>query len=203
MVGPKRRRVAKKWRDGSSGGGGGASSKPNIKDNVELIGFKKINSDYEDDFDDASAENKKTYLNEAPIKYRADGKGYSTWKRHSGMSEAVKSYLQFLRGVSRKTLPKRTAILKEFSDDRVLFDALSEISHNLLKGNIKVNKNQFKRLKKHTPVLKALDCPKTRKCSAKRRKLIEQSGGFLPFLIPAAAVALGELGGVLLNKLIK
>jgi hypothetical protein len=51
-------------------------------------------------------------------------------------------------------------------------------------------------------LLKALDCPKTRKCLSKRKKVIEQSG-FLPILIPAAAAALGHLSGAIIKKIIK
>jgi len=108
-----------------------------------------------------------------------------------------------LKGVSKKSPLKRKAILREFGDDKVLFDALSELSHNLIKGNIPLDTAHLKKIRKYSKTLKALDCPKSRKCKVKRRKLIEQSGGFLPILIPAAAAALGHLSGALIRKIIK
>jgi hypothetical protein len=106
-----------------------------------------------------------------------------------------------------KSAKKRNMILKELNRDKVLFDALSELAHNHLKGNIPIGYNQttlnHKKLKRHTKLLRALDCPKSRKCASKRKKLIEQSGGFLPILIPAAAAALGELSGAIIKKIIK
>ncbi len=120
------------------------------------------------------------------------------------MSYSVRRTLDFLKMLSKiKSVNKRNAILKEISGDKVLFDSLSELAHNLLKGNIPLKKPQLQKLKRHNKLLKALDCPKTRKCLSKRKKLIEQSGGFLPILIPAAAAALGHLSGAIIKKIIK
>jgi hypothetical protein len=127
----------------------------------------------------------------------------SSWKIHDRMSSSVKNSMNFLKSLSKKSPSKRKTILKEFSDDKYLFDALSELSHNLIKGNIPLNSVQLKKIRKYSKVIKALDCPKTRKCKAKRRKIIEQSGGFLPILIPAAAAALGHLSGAIIRKIIK
>jgi hypothetical protein len=120
------------------------------------------------------------------------------------MSYSVRRTLDFLKMLSKiKSVNKRNAILKEISGDKVLFDSLSELAHNLLKGNIPLKKGQLQKLKRHNKLLKALDCPKTRKCLSKRKKVIEQSGGFLPILIPAAAAALGHLSGAIIKKIIK
>jgi hypothetical protein len=106
--------------------------------------------------------------------------------------------------VSRiKSAKIRNMILKEVNGDKVLFDALSELAHNHIKRNIPMRKDHFKKLKRHTKLLNSLDCPKSRKCALKRKKLLEQSGGFLPILIPAAAAALGHLSGAIIKKIIK
>ena len=118
------------------------------------------------------------------------------------MSKSVQNYMNFLKIIAKKSPKKRNIILKEFSNDKVLFNALSELSHNLIKGNIPIDSKRLKRLRKHQNIIKALDCPKTRKCKSKRRKIIEQSGGFLPILIPAAIAALGHLSGALVKKAI-
>jgi hypothetical protein len=120
------------------------------------------------------------------------------------MSYSVRRTLDFLKFLSKiRSAKKRNLILKDLSKDKVLFDALSELAHNHLKGNIPLNKSQLKKLNRHRKTLKALDCPKNRKCLSRRKKLVEQSGGFLPILIPAAAAALGHLSGALIKKIIK
>ena len=116
------------------------------------------------------------------------------------MSKSVQNYMSFLKILSKKTPKKRKIILREFSEDKVLYNALSELSHNLIKGNIPIETKRLKRLRKHQNIIKALDCPKNKKCKTKRKKLIEQSGGFLPILIPAAIAALGHLSGALIKK---
>jgi hypothetical protein len=63
-----------------------------------------------------------------------------------------------LKGVSKKTPLKRKAILREFGDDKVLSDVLSELSHNLIKGNIPLDTTHLKKNRKHSKTLKALDC---------------------------------------------
>ena len=119
------------------------------------------------------------------------------------MSKSVQTYMNFLKILSKKSPKKRKLILHEFSNDKVLYKALSELSHNLIKGNIPVENKRLKRLRRHQNIFKELNCPKNKKCKTKRRKLIEQSGGFLPILIPAAIAVLGHLSGALIKKAIK
>ncbi len=79
------------------------------------------------------------------------------------MSYSVRRTFDFLKMLSKiKSVNKRNAILKEISGDKVLFDSLSELAHNLLKGNIPLKKPQLLKLKRHNKLLNALDCPKTR-----------------------------------------
>ncbi len=120
------------------------------------------------------------------------------------MSHSVKRTLDFLILLAKiKNAKKRNLILKEISGDKVLFKALSEIAHNFMKGNIPLGSDKKKKLKRHRRVLKALDCPKSANCLSKRKKVIEQAGGILPILIPAAAAALGHLSGAIIRKVIK
>jgi hypothetical protein len=151
---------------------------------------------------DNKTELQKEYLKKINVKNNISGKGIN-WMKSPNMSNSVRSYINFLATVSKKPSKKRQAILREFKNDKNLFDALSEISHNAIKGNIKLSELQKKKLRKHQRILRALDCPKTRKCATKRKRILEQSGGFLPILIPAAVAALGHLSGALINKIIK
>ncbi len=72
--------------------------------------------------------------------------------------------------------------------------ALREISLNVLRGAVKLNKKQLKRLSRHKEDVRALARKST---SVKRRQEIVQKGGFLgSLLIPV----LGTLASTLLSK---
>lgn len=104
------------------------------------------------------------------------------------MSESLKKTLNFLQALTRvKDRDSREVVLKHLGDDKILYDALSEIARNYLKGNINLSTSQSKKIKRHSKVLKELCCKKNRKCAKKRKELLVQSGGFLPILIPAVA----------------
>ena len=79
---------------------------------------------------------------------------------------------------------ERSRLLLNLADDE-LFKALQELAINFNKGNIKLNKTQQKHISRFKGILKRL----TKKPRSKsiKRKLIKQSGGFLPYLLPALA----------------
>ncbi|RWS06700.1 hypothetical protein B4U79_10716, partial [Dinothrombium tinctorium] len=58
-----------------------------------------------------------------------------------------------------------------------------------INGNIKLNPKLKTRLQKHKKIIRALATEKKR---SKRRRIANQIGGILPFLIPAAATTLGD-----------
>jgi hypothetical protein len=188
MVGPRRARNPKDWR--------------NIKKQYKYSRLIESESETEENPNKTSKQEKDDKSPNKKEDKNIVGKGV-VWNKKNTMSSSVRNSMNFLNSVAKKTSKKRRAILKEFGDDKNLFNALSELSHNLLKGNISLNTAQLKKLRRHGKILKALDCPKTAKCKRKRRQLIEQSGGFLPILIPAAAAALGHLSGVIIKKIIK
>jgi len=108
------------------------------------------------------------------------------------MSKSLKKSFHFLNLLSKiKNEKKRKDLLKEISDDDTIFSALSEIARNQVKGNIKLNKKQSHHLKKHSKTIKGFCCKKIP--LNKRRKLIVQSGGFLPILLPLVAGVLGSI----------
>ena len=89
----------------------------------------------------------------------------------------------FLNLLAQSKTPKRRRLLIEWAGKNDL-DALSEISLNTLKGNIKLNPSSYKKMQKYKKVLRTLA---SKKASVnKRKKIVKQHGGFLPFLIPAA-----------------
>ena len=78
----------------------------------------------------------------------------------------------------------RKKVLVEVSDD-CLYKALKEIAINTVGNKVpltKVIKNQLKKYRKNI-----IDLSKNTQNKIKRKKLVVQSGGFLPILIPAIA----------------
>lgn len=97
--------------------------------------------------------------------------------------------------------PLRMALLNEMSKHRCFFDACHEIVNNLFLKNINL-KNltpaQKKRMKKSLPVLHKIR--KKPKSMAIRRKLVQQSGGWIPFVLPILTTIVGELIGNAIRK---
>lgn len=81
-------------------------------------------------------------------------------------------------------------------DDRVI-RILAQIAQNVISGNIPLDKKQVKRLKRYKSTLRGLrDFKRT---AVRRDILLNQTGGFLPFLIPIIASAVGGLIGKVLK----
>lgn len=80
-----------------------------------------------------------------------------------------------------KNINKRRQLINTFED--CVINAISEVASNCLRGNIPLQKDEFKRLEKYKRVLRKVSKktkPKT------RRSIINQSGGFISLLIPPA-----------------
>jgi len=90
-----------------------------------------------------------------------------------------------------KNAKTRKKILFDLDGDECFYKALREIALNTVNKNIKVPGPQRKKLQKYKKLIQTLSKPaKTRRT---RKKLIIQSGGFLPLLIPAAISLLTTL----------
>ena len=81
-------------------------------------------------------------------------------------------------------------ILKSAPPD--LVRALCECSLNVLKGNIKLNATQKKRLRRYKNILRTLAAKKS---AVKTRKRMLQKGGFLGALLGPVLGVLGSLLG--------
>ena len=110
-------------------------------------------------------------------------------------SKTLKKINAFLKTLVNLTPPSRKIILKDknVGGDEALFDVIHEIALNTIKGNVKLDKNQLKKLKPHNHLLKKYCCSKIKKSKLKRQKLLSQSGGFLPILIPIITEIIGSL----------
>ena len=83
---------------------------------------------------------------------------------------------------------KRLIVLSYLAHKKCIYMALREIAMNIIKQNIPLTKSQTNRLSPYAKVIKSLsDGAKSKRA---KRKLVVQSGGFLPWLIPIIGTAL-------------
>jgi tRNA nucleotidyltransferase/poly(A) polymerase len=107
------------------------------------------------------------------------------------ISARLKKVFTILKLISEEKSPTaRKKLLLKFSKNKEFFLALKELAVNCLEGNIKLSETAKKKLQKHKRLIRTLAAKKSTK---NRSKLVVQSGGLLPFLIPAAATTLGAL----------
>jgi len=118
--------------------------------------------------------------------------------RASKHSKAVKhkDFLSLL-SKSKNNKKRRNQLLSIATPSELL--AISEICHNLLKGNLPLKKPQQKKLEKYRKVLHKLSQRKTNK-DTKKRMLQRQQGGFFGALLPVAISALSSIIPSLLTR---
>ena len=105
------------------------------------------------------------------------------------MSENLKKCMADLRlAMNYKHKPTRESILKFLSHNKSIYNALREISMNILNKQMKLKKHHIRKLNPHVKTIKSLK--KGVKTKKQRQRLVIQSGGFLPWLIPVIASAL-------------
>lgn len=95
--------------------------------------------------------------------------------------------------------PKLRKVILQNADNKSIH-AIAEIIINLMQGNVPVSKNQKQKLKKHKKILRAIEHTFMKKPinASRGRRLIVQTGGFLPAIIGLIApiIAKAALGGV-------
>ena len=98
-------------------------------------------------------------------------------------SENLKKCLKELKIVATyKNKHKRDAIIEFLSKRSCVYRALREIAMNIINQEIKLNRTQIEKLGPHAKIIKRLQCGVKDKRS--KQKLVQQTGGFLPWLIP-------------------
>lgn len=113
------------------------------------------------------------------------------------MTFCVDSQLNLLRVLADATPKLQKEIIK--SADPCLIEAIAEICHNYVCGNIKCNEGHFKKLKKYKKNLRKLSS-NTSKREEKRKILLQSGKGFVGFLI---APIISELVSFLIKKSLK
>jgi hypothetical protein len=88
------------------------------------------------------------------------------------MSHAVQTHIALFKFIikANKTLQKKIFNIV----DKDFVEVISECIHNFLKGNIKISKNQVKRLKKHQASLRIIGDPAI--SAIAKKKIIIQKG---------------------------
>ena len=88
----------------------------------------------------------------------------------------------------------RKSIIQEMAKHQCFFEAIYEIVNNIHLKNIKLKNLKSldkKRLKKFLPLLRKIhSCPKNKSI---RKKLVVQTGGWLPIVLPVLTTVVGEL----------
>ena len=108
------------------------------------------------------------------------------------MSANLKKCMKELKiAMSYKHKPTRNAILMFLAHKKCIYNALREISMNILNKNLKLKRHHIRRLNPHVETIKALK--RGVKTPKERRKLVRQSGGFLPWLLPVIASAISAV----------
>src|SRR5258708_39696140 len=107
------------------------------------------------------------------------------------MSNNLKNCMQQLQVIAKiKDSELRKKVLKNFADD-CLYKALNEIALNTVNKKVPLSAKDKKSLHKHSIKIKKLAC--FTKDKKKRKRLVVQSGGILPILIPTIASILTSL----------
>ena len=82
--------------------------------------------------------------------------------------------------------------------NKQFINCVSEVSHNLLKGNVKLTARQLDCLRRYKRVLREMS--KKRNGLKKRHKIITQNGGFISAILGPAIGAIASLIGGLINN---
>jgi hypothetical protein len=115
------------------------------------------------------------------------------------MSERLRRHLSTIRRLRRMNASERRNFIRRCEPDFI--DCLSECCKSVIKGNVTLNSNQLKRLRRYRQSLRQVSKKKTSRTT--RRKLL-QSGGFLPLLLgPLLGLASSLVAGAINRNLDK
>jgi hypothetical protein len=107
------------------------------------------------------------------------------------MSQNLQHCMNKLKVISLiKNETVRKKVLNDLYDN-CLYKALNEIATNTVNKKVSLNSKQKQSLKKYKTNIHKLST--FTKSKRKRKNLVVQSGGFLPFIIPAVASILTSL----------
>lgn len=104
------------------------------------------------------------------------------------MSKRLQKNARALQGLSKASKNIQNSIVG--SAPRDLIDTICECAHNVLKGNVSLTSDQYKKLKRYRTQLRELS---SRRTSLKRKRSLLQKGGFLGAILARVAPILANL----------
>jgi len=114
------------------------------------------------------------------------------------MSSNLQLCMEKLKIISKiRDVRLRKRILSEIADD-CLYKALHEIAINTVNRKVPLSRPAKISLRKYKSHIQSLTRDTNNK--KQRKRLVVQSGGFLPILIPAVASVLGSVLSAVINK---
>jgi len=112
------------------------------------------------------------------------------------MSKCTERNLNFIKNIYKCKGDKRKKLISTATKDNI--DSISEIALNTLKGNVPIQLNSLKKLKRHANSVRKIS---RKGVSVKERKrVLQQEGGFLPLILAPFLSAAGTLVGRALAK---
>lgn len=113
------------------------------------------------------------------------------------VSKRVRENIDFLRFLASCNPNQRKTAIKYASKEAIL--ALVECCINVLHGTIELPEHNRKRLKKHRVIIRNLSRESP---LSKRRKILVQKGGFLPFLLAPLLSIVSSVAGSAISRAI-
>ena len=104
---------------------------------------------------------------------------------HNDMSRLAKRQVLCLQLLNRTHNTKLRKAILEYADAE-LTSALCECAHNILRGTVRLTPREKARLRRYTSDLRAIANRKT--AVTRRRRILQQKGGFLPALLAPLAL---------------
>jgi len=107
------------------------------------------------------------------------------------MSKCLDRNKEFLNRIKHSSEQERNELIKNASADQIR--VLTEIAVNILSGKFPLKKHHIKKLSNHKHIIRKL--AKITVSHKRKKALLNQSGGFLPFLVTPVLAALGSVAG--------
>ena len=104
---------------------------------------------------------------------------------HNDMSRPVKRQVPCPQLLNRTHTAKLRKAILEYADAE-LISALCECAHNILRGTLRLTSREKVRLRRYTSDLRTIANRKT--AVTRRRRILQQKGGFLPALLAPLAM---------------
>ena len=112
------------------------------------------------------------------------------------MSKRLKRHASTLKFLSSCDTPTAKAIIKSSKGDFI--NCISDVCHNILKGNLKISPTEKSKLQRHRSIIRKIA---DRKTTQKHKRLLIQRGGFLGALLsPLLKLFVGPLAQSILGQ---